>query len=193
MKNSLKLIVSVILMITFGASAFAQNSSSTTAQVTSTLLTQLSITKNVDVAFGQIATGTIPTLTANSASKTAVGSDAALGKFTVTGTAGATVKISYDATVTLTNAGNSSDGQLTFHPSVYRTATTSATYGQTAILSESTYTINAGSASATAGTDHIFVGGTLTEYNTNNTIPALSSSLKTGNYSGTFNITAIYN
>jgi hypothetical protein len=193
MKTTIK-IVSVCLLLGIATfNSFAQNSSSTTAQVTSTLLTQLAITRNTDVAFGQIATGTTPTMAANSASKTATGSDAALGKFTVTGTAGATVKITYDAAVTLTNGGNAADGQLTFHPSVYRTATTSATYGQTEIASEGTYSVNASSASAVAGTDHIFVGGTVTEYNSNNNIPALSSALKTGNYSGTFNITAIYN
>jgi hypothetical protein len=193
MKNSTKTAIAAVLLIVLGATASAQNTSSTTAQVTSTLLTQLSVSKNSDVAFGQIATGTTPTLAGNSATKTAVGSDAGLGKFTITGTSGATVKVTYDATVTLLNGGNAADGQLTFHPSVYRTAATSASYGQTALASDGTYTINSSNSSAAAGTDFIFVGGSVTEYNSNNAIPALSSSLKTGNYSGTFNITAIYN
>jgi hypothetical protein len=192
MKNSIKSFIAILILVP-AISATAQNTSSTTAQVTSTLLTQLSLVKNSDVAFGQIATGTTPTLSANSSTKTAVGSDATLGKFTVTGTSGAIVKITYDATVTLTNGGNAADGQLTFHPSVYRTVTTGAAYGQTSIASDATYTVNASSSSATAGTDYIFVGGTVTEYNSNNAIPALASSLKTGNYAGTFNITAIYN
>lgn len=193
MKNLSKVLSAAVLSLSIFSGANAQNVSNSTAQVSSTLLTQLAIAKNTDIAFGQVATGTKPTLSASSATKTESGSDATLGKFTITGTSGATVKITYDAAVTLTNGGNAADGQLTFHPSVYRTATTNATFGALAIASDGTYTVNASASNAVSGTDLIFVGGSLTEYNTTSNIPALSNSLKTGNYSGTFNITAIYN
>ena len=193
MKNSLRFLFASIVLVSVSTAIFAQNSANTTAQVTSTLLTNLAITKGADVAFGQIASGTIPTLSASSSTVTAVGANAALGKFTVIGTSGATVKITYDNAVELDHSGGASSGKLTFTPSVYRTALTSALYGATSILSSGTYTINSSATNAVVGTDHIFVGGQITEFGTSTTIPALSSSLQTGNYSGTFNITATYN
>jgi hypothetical protein len=193
MKNLFKLLFTALLLVAFGPGAFAQSSASTTATVTSLLMTSLSITKDIDVAFGQIASVTIPTMAGNSATKTNVGSAATLGKFTVNVTAGSTVKLTYDANVELIHSAGVASGHLTFTPSVYRTILTAAVYGATAIASDGTYTANASSTNALAGTDHIFVGGTVTEFGTANSVPALGAGLTTGTYSGTFNITATYN
>ncbi len=193
MKNSIKLLCATLVMVAFGTSAYAQNTAATTASVTSTLLTNVAITKNTDVVFGQIATGTTPLMEAFSATKNFVGSSPSLGKFTVTGTAGATVKITYDATVTLTHSAGAGSGQLTFNSSVYRTELTAAAYGATLIASDGTYAVNASATGAAAGTDYFFLGGTITALGTANPIPALSGSILTGVYSGTFHISATYN
>ena len=182
MKNLVKVLFAAFVLVAVSSGAFAQ----TDASVTANVVTTLTVTKNADIKFGQISTGTAPVLSADSDTKTAVGSNASLGKFTVTGTARATVKVSY-AAVTLLNGVNGVDGELTFTPSVYRTELTAATFGDIALPSEQTYTINSSISDAVPGTDHIFIGGIL------GTIPALSDTFKAGTYTGTFTLIATYN
>jgi hypothetical protein len=185
MKNLFKLLSATLVLIAFGTSTYAQNSATTNASINSTLMTTLDIKKNTDIEFGQIATGTIPNMNALTGEKTNVGSNATLGKFTVSGTAKATVKVNYDVRVDLKGPGKE---LITFSPSVYRTAKLDARFGTDAIASDATYSI------ASEGSDLIFVGGTVAAFGTSDTkIPALSTELLTGTYSGTFNITATYN
>ena len=190
MKNLFKLLFAGIVLAGLGTNAFAQSSSSTTASVTATLLTNVAIVKNTDVTFAQVASGTVPTLDASTGVISNAGTGAHLGKLTVTATGGSSVKLSYDAAVDMVGPGST---KLTFTPSLYRTALTNDTYGATSVGNPQVYTVNSSSSSAVAGTDMLFVGGTLGAYGTSSAIPALDTNLVTGSYTGTFHITATYN
>jgi hypothetical protein len=201
MKNSIRFLCASLLLTAISTGAFAQNSASNSAAVTATLLSNLALTKIADIAFAYVSAETMPFMSASSSIRTSVGSGATLGKFTVTGTAGASVRIHYDTEVTLTNSMGALNGQLTFLPSVARTENIPNTNGVTDILNDASYTINTlDGPISTSGTDFIFVGGTLgvKSAGTLVSIPALGSAvgngaLNTGSYSGTFHISATYN
>jgi hypothetical protein len=201
MKNSIKFLCASLVLAAITTSVFAQPASNSAA-VTASLVSNLTITKNVDIAFGNVSIGTMPYMSASSSTKLNVGAGATLGKFTVTGAAGASVLIHYDAQVTLTNSMGANNGELIFQPAVYRTEVIPFTFGNVAIPVDGTYNINglSGAGMYTAGIDFIFVGGSLGVMTAGalGNIPALGSAvgngaLNSGNYSGTFNITATYN
>ncbi len=195
MKNLIKLLFAGIVLAGLGTSAVAQSSANTTASVTATLLTNVGITKDVDVTFAQVASGTIPTMDAASATKTNTGGTAALGKFTVTATVGSIIKLTF-AAVTLTHSGGVPSGQLTFNTTVAQTPTTADAFGVSPILTGGTYTVSDGIAGGTvAGTDYIFVGGTLNAFGggAGANLPALGAGQLTGVYTGTLTMTATYN
>jgi hypothetical protein len=189
MKNTLKSVLTLALVAGLGFVANAQlvTTANADATATATVLTDISITKDLDIAFGNVQTGTIPTLDATTfASSAFVGATAAIGKFTVQGTPTASVLVTFTALVTMEN--EDATDALDFTPTVVRTALTADLDGATNVPNNSAYVINNSAAGAIVGTDHFFIGGTLTEVGGGN-IPADASGL----YTGTFTLTVAYN
>jgi hypothetical protein len=114
MKNITKLFAIAIAVIGFSATSFAQ--SSATADATATLITPISIAKDVDLNFGTISSsatdGTITISNAGVASQTggatliSGGAARTAAKFTVTGESGSTITVSCPTTINLTSGSN---------------------------------------------------------------------------------------
>ena len=189
MKNTLKSVLTLALVAGLGFVANAQIlTANENATATATVLTDISVVKDLDIAFGNVQPGTVPTLDPTTfGSSAAVGATAAIGKFTVEGTPTASVLVTFTTAVTMSN-GEAIPDQLIFTPVVSRTALTADTDGATPILNNGTYVINASGVGTVAGTDHFFVGGTLTEDGTAAIGPAAN-----GLYTGTFTLTVAYN
>lgn len=159
----------------FGLFAFAFNSnaqSTATATATATVITPISIAKNADMSFGNIAVqagtgGTVILATAGTRTSTAgvtlpsTAGTVTAASFTVTGSGSLSYAITLPASVTLTHSGGvetMSAGSFTSNPSA------------TGTLS--------------SGTQNIAVGATLT----------VSAGQLAGVYtSGNFNVTVNYN
>jgi len=181
MKTKLKtILLSVILFMGMIGSAFAQTQASITSSAT--IMTDIVITANQNIQFGNVAVSETPILNALTGTHTDVGSTAQLGKLTVTGSGGGTVNVSWSNNNLTYNSKN-----LTFAPSVYRTANSSLNHGETNVpTSGGGYTINNSTDnSGTVGADYFWVGGTLTT-GTLTDNPA-------GTYTGTFTLTVEYN
>jgi hypothetical protein len=160
MKNN-KLIVTALAMIVSASGAFAQ--SSATATVTATIVTPISLTKTVDMNFGNVAvqtsTGGTVVLTPASARSVTGGvtlpatiGTVAAASFTVTGQGTYTYAITLPSTaVTLTSGGNTMTAD-TF------TSTPSATGALTA----GTQTLNVGATLNVAAAQNagVYVSGT---------------------------------
>ena len=85
--------------------SFAFGQEEATATVDATVLANLTLTKNLDVNFGNIpATGT-PILVPSGSGHTDVGTQAVVGKFTVSGSDGVQMSVVYDASITLGDGG----------------------------------------------------------------------------------------
>jgi hypothetical protein len=185
MKTKFKVLIAAALFVGLGSSAFAQTvTANTTMTASATILSNLAIVKNVDLTFGQVSNSKTPTMNANSATKTDVGEAATLGKFTVTGLAGASVQVDFTGpTLDLTNGGSS----IVFTPSVYRTEKSTLAYGETGITTGSSYNINSSvvEAQSVAGTDYFYVGG--------NIVVGTAAEDPAGTYTGTFTMTVTYN
>lgn len=188
MQNLKKSLLTIGLLTGLGWAANAQTiTANANATSSATVLTDISVTKDSDIAFGNVLAGTTPTLDAQTfANSTDQGATATLGKFTVTGTPTANVLVTFSTLVTMSN-GDATDN-LDFTPSVFRTALTDATDGETTITSGGTYLINSSNSDSVSGTDYFFVGGTLEEVGGGN-IPSDAAGL----YTGTFTLTVAYN
>ncbi len=98
MKRSITTMVMFALLVSFG---FAQQQAAAT--VDANVLANLTISKDFDVNFGNIpATGT-PILDPTGASHTDVGSQSVVGEFSVTGSAGSQVSVTFPSSLTLGN------------------------------------------------------------------------------------------
>lgn len=110
-----KLILSTLaLAVVFSASSFAQNQAD--VNVTAEAVPTLSLTPT-DVAFGVISVNSTSYLPANGSDGTAeknTGVDAAAGKLDITGSTGATVKVTF-GTATLSDGTHTA----TFTPTIY--------------------------------------------------------------------------
>src|SRR5665213_463553 len=116
MKNISKVIATVAVVLAFSNSSFAQ--ANATASATATIITPISIVKNVDMNFGNVAVsasagGTV--VLAPAGTRTVGGTGVTLpstigtvagADFTVAGQASYTYTISLPSTVTLTDAGS---------------------------------------------------------------------------------------
>jgi len=147
MKTKIFALTIAILGIT-AVTSFAQNTASATASASGTIVTPIAITKNVDLNFGNIASGTAGTVTleasaaASRTASTGITLPANTGtvtaaKFTVTGAAG------YAYTFTV--------------PS---TATTITRQSGTETMTVDNFTSNAGT-TITGGSVEVYVGATL--------------------------------
>lgn len=149
-------------VIALGLSASAANAATASANATAEILSQVSVTKTADLAFGTVAIGTsggtvaVSTAGARSCGSGLVcsGTTAAAG-FTVSGAVGQTVGVTVPATVTLNDGGSNN---------------------MTATLTSSASSI------VLDGTDAFTVGGTLT----------VGGTQAAGTYAGSFTVTVNY-
>lgn len=169
-KTKSKLIATAILVTCFAANSFAQ--ATATATATATIVSPISISKNTDMSFGNIAVqsgtgGTVVLAPAGTRTATsgvtlpATGGSVTAASFTVNGTGSYTYAITLPTSVTLTHSGG-----------VETMAATSFTSNPS------------GTGALSSGTQDIAVGATLT----------VAAGQLAGTYtSGNFDVTVNYN
>ena len=169
MKNMKKLFVLIVLFSGIAVSSFAQISA--TASASANIITPISIAKNLDMSFGNIAVnptapgGTVTLPPSASPVRTFTGGitlPAVTGlvqaaKFTVTGEGTSAYTITIPGSITITSSSNNMSLIPVSNPS--------------------------GSGALVGGTQAIYVGGTLT----------VSATQVVGTYTGTFPVTVNYN
>lgn len=165
-----RLVLLVVAIIGFSSASFAQ--ATATATATATVVTPISISKNADMSFGNIAVsassgGTVVLATAGTRTSTsgvtlpATAGTVSAASFTVNGTGSYTYAITLPGSVTLTHT-NGVD-----------------------VMTASSFTSNpSGTGALTSGTQNVAVGATLT----------VAAGQVAGVYtSGNFNVTVNYN
>lgn len=171
-----KLLFAILMLFILASPTYAQVSE--IAEVTATVQSTLSLTKDADVVFGNIsATGT-PTLDPKDVNHTDVGSTAHAGQFTISGGAGTGVVISYGSSYTLGDGGSNT---LTFTPDVEGHATTQA--NASTISDGSNVTLDG------SGAYIVWIGGSLGTLS-NQAVGAYSTSAANGG--GNFTLTIDY-
>lgn len=180
LKKFIGIVLSVTVLYTGQSALAAGNTSATTANVTTTIIRPISVTKNTDLRFGTIVRpgsgpGTVGLTTANVASVTGTGaillpsSTTSAANFTVSGEGAQAFTLVIDSTVTLTNTATSG-GTLTVTTVNDAGCTTScALPGTLGDVANDTKIVN--------------VAGSF----------PFTSTTNTGAYSGTLNISVTYN
>lgn len=170
----------VLLTLGFSQSASAQTATaSATAGASAKILAQLTITKNTDIAFGNLSGTTagpvvLSPILANNAN---VGATTSVGRFTITGEGTNDVFIKWDATVTLGVSGNDED-DIPMTSIVHSTpADDRPTSGDALGVPDGTVV------ALVNGELTLWVGGSL---------PKLTNK-PSGTYTGTFNVQVDYN
>jgi hypothetical protein len=175
--NGFKLVV-MALAISGAGSAMAAPTPAT-ADSTTTVITPIIISKDVDLAFGNIATSASPgtvtltpggTATANAGASLMTGVTPAAAKFTVTGEVGKTFAVTVSGTA-LTIQGGGSES-MAFTPVSDFTASGIVTGN-----------LSGATGSLATGTQSIFVGGVL----------SVAANQKPGNYKGSVTASVEYN
>jgi len=101
----------LVLTMIIGLSSFAIGQEAANATVDAVVLANLTLTKNFDVDFGNIAATGTPILNPKGTGHTDVGTTNQVGEFTVTGSSTAQISLAYPSSVTL---GDGSAATLTF-------------------------------------------------------------------------------
>jgi hypothetical protein len=168
----------VMLMVLVAGNVQAQSAASANVTATATVLTALTITKNTDVAFGNISATTAGTvyLDPKAAASTYVGTAAAVGTLTIAGSNSQSIRLGWPATLSL------SDGAS--HTMTYTLKVNGLNANTQA--SSTTLTLTGGYSSVTtsaSGGYFLWVGGDL----------GTLSSQATGSYTATGAFTVEYN
>ncbi len=177
MKSLFKLSIIALVVLSSGI-VFAQVNA--TANVSATVQNALTITKNNDVAFGNLSANSAPVLDANDQSNTDVTGTYQIGDYTIGGSNGASVNVSYDASVTL---GDGTAATMTFTPDVAGDASSSNQASAAGVTSGASITLG-----ATGYT--LWIGGNL---GTLSGQASGSYSSAATNGSGDFTVTVSYN
>ncbi len=180
MKTKLKIVLATILFMGLGGSLVAQITANDNITTSASVVAAITVADVTNLTFGNVSYSSSPSINASTGVKTACSASATLGKLTVTATEGASVNVTFTDN-DLTTGGKT----IAFTPSVYRTAITAATDGETEVTSGSSYTVNSSAVGAVAGVDHFFVGGGLSVGD--------ATANPAGTYSGTFTLTVTYN
>jgi hypothetical protein len=146
MKNGTKLAFAAIALIAFSSSSFAQ--ASATATATATIVTPISITKTVDMNFGNVA---VQTGTGGTVVMTPAGVRAAFGGVTLPAVVG---------TVTAASFTVNGQGTYTYAITLPATATT-LTNGSNNMTADTFTSTPSATGALTAGTQTLTVGATL--------------------------------
>ncbi len=101
----------LVLTMIIGLSSFAIGQEAANATVDAVVLANLTLTKNYDVNFGNIAASGTPILNPKGTGHTDVGTTNQVGEFTVTGTNTAQISVAFPSSVTL---GDGSSATMTF-------------------------------------------------------------------------------
>ncbi len=175
MKNMKKFLALILLFSGFTISTFAQTGTSTTASSSATIITPIGITKDVDMAFGNIAvntnSGTVVMTAASPATRTpsggvtlpAVTGTVAAAEFTVTGQVNSAYTIGLPTSATITGPGSNTMTVNSFTSSLSGNGT--------------------GGNTGSSGSQDSYVGATLN----------VGASQVPGTYTGTFTVTVNYN
>ncbi len=177
MKNVIKFTLTASLIVVFTIVNYAQTPATSSANAVVLTALTLDLEAGTSIDFGNLnatTTGAV-VLDANGVSNSNTGSITDVAVFDMTGSTGASVTVTYDATVSLSNGAT---GTMTMTPEVVGDASNSNQATAAAITSGSQVTLD-----GTTGDYFIWVGGS---------IPTLTAQ-ETGTYSGTFNISVEYN
>jgi len=175
--KTLKNIFAIAILSVIALGVNAQTHANANMSAGATVLSQLTITKNTDVNFGNISSTTPGAVVMNpkTASNDAyLGESATKGKLTIAAANTTSIEINWAPTVTLTNGTPAQDMTLTLD--VYGN-TTDAAGSSTGITSPANVTTSA------SGAYFIYVGGSL----------GTLASQTAGTYTGTANFTVEYN
>ena len=165
MKNLVVLFASILLMTIAIEGVKAQNAVSATAQAAATIIAPMTITKNIDLNFGNIASGSAAGSVVLSTSNVRTATNVILpnvpgtvsaAEFTVAGLANANYKINLPASTTITNG--------------------------TTTMTINNFTESASNVLTAAGTETFKVGATLN----------LAANQAAGSYTGSFAVTVDY-
>ncbi len=164
-----------LILTIFALGGYAQTTA--TAEVTATVQAELTLVNDVAINFGNISATSTPILDPKAVSHTDVGLSATVGQFTVGGSSGAGITVSYDATVTLGDGTNT----MTFTPDVFAHETTQ---------SASSVLASGGTVTLGASGYKLWVGENLGSL-TNQIVGVYTASATNG--SGIFTVTLDYN
>ncbi|HKK46735.1 MAG TPA: hypothetical protein VJ964_14510 [Balneolaceae bacterium] len=151
MKRTISLLTVLTFILALSGSAFAQTNVSATA----TVLTNISVTNNNDVNFGNIQQTSSPVIDPNGTNSD-VTSNAVMGKLTISASTSTQLIVDWNqATVTLADgAGNN----ITYTPKVTANSTDNAS--TSSVVSKNTASA-ATATDATSGNLYIYIGGNL--------------------------------
>ena len=185
MKKIFKSVLTLGLVAGLGFAANAQTTSviNTDVSASAEILSALTLTKNTDINFGTLSASTPGAvfLDPTGAANENTGVTTTVGKFTLLGSLGAEVKVSWPATIILQGDQALIDQityQLLVHGNDEDAAGTSSSLGAQGVATTDDVTLD-----ATSGNYFLYVGGGF---------PALSAQA-TGIYTGTANFTVEYN
>lgn len=170
-----KLLIALALLFAFATPLFSQTSA--TAEVTATVQSELTLTKDVDINFGNLSATSTPILDPKDVAHTDVGQGYAIGEFTIGGSNGVGVNVSHDASVTIGDGTNT----ITYTPIIF---------GHEDTQSASSLILNGGDVVLGATGYKLWVGGNLGTL-TNQAVGVYTATA--GNGSGAFTITIEYN
>ena len=169
MKQLLNTILALTLLMSIG---LAQETGD--IAVNASVLAVLTLTPGNDLNFGNISATSTPILDPKTpANNTDLGTTNNAGTYTLAGEASATVSVTYDASVTLSNGAT---GSLTFTPDMYGHTANDAS-ASSSVASASTITLGSGDPAY-----YFWLGGDL----------GTLSSQETGTYTGNFTLTLEY-
>ncbi|HEX2250294.1 MAG TPA: DUF4402 domain-containing protein [Gemmatimonadales bacterium] len=159
--------LALVALVSLCSAATAQAQNNATANITAAVQQPITVTKNNDLAFGNVFPGVDKTIAV-----TAAGA----AKFTVAGQAATPVQLTFSLPGTLTNGGNNLViDTWTGHHNTVDLATGGTSF--TPSSSATTATL-----SAVGGNLFVYVGATVRP----------TTSQAAGNYTGSFTMTAVY-
>ncbi len=170
-------LLAVMLVVLVAGNVQAQSQANANVGVSATVLTALTITKNTDVAFGNVGATTAGTVYVDpkGVANTYVGTGWAVGTLTVAGANSQSIHLGWPASIPLTSGANTMTYTLKVN-----------TLNANTQASSTTKTLTGGffdDATSATGGYFLWVGGDL----------GTLSSQATGAYTGTANFTVEYN
>ncbi len=146
------ILIGAILVLALAGTSLMGQATTGTATVGAVVNAVLTVTNNSDINFGSIQATSTPVLDPQGTSTADVGSTNTFGKFTLNGTNGATIVLTYDATASL---GNGAAGSMTFTADV-ASNTADAIGTSTDRASGAAFALD-----GTSGNVFVYVGGNL--------------------------------
>ncbi len=185
MKTIFKSVLTLGLVVGLGFAAKAQSTViNTNVTANATILDALTLTKNTDINFGNLSSSTPGAvfLDPQGVANANTGVTTTVGKFTLLGSPGASVKVSWPATIVLTGDQLPTASTITYELLVFG-FDLDEPLNSTSLGAQGVATTANVDLEATTGNYFLYVGGGF---------PALAAQA-TGEYEGTANFTVEYN